>query len=69
VAPDFIDSLVGVHPFCTASATSPSNIAIFTTEGMLGIELSTEIQALLDLIQEIAAQHNLIKLNVKWSLF
>ena len=61
---DFPVSLIGVHPFCSATSTSLPNVAIFTAEEMVGISLTPEIRIMLDKVEQIALRDNLIKLKV-----
>jgi hypothetical protein len=65
VAPSFTDNLIGVSPFCKATDTAPANVAIFDQDKMIGVAVTPEIQALLDLIENIAVKHNLIKLTAQ----
>ncbi len=40
IAPTFTDSLIGVSNFCASTPESPANVAIFTSEGMLGVVMT-----------------------------
>ena len=63
IAPTFTNSLIGVSPFCAPTATSLPNVAIFSPDGMIGVAITAEIRALLDLIESVALRDNLIKLQ------
>jgi hypothetical protein len=63
IASTFTDSLIGVSNFCASTPESPANVAIFNSEGMLGVVMTDEIRNLLTLLEKIAVDNNLIKLK------
>jgi hypothetical protein len=63
IAPTFTDNLIGVSNFCASTAESPANVAIFDSEGMLGVVMTDEIRNLLILLEKCAVDNNLIKLK------